>query len=98
MRAPARVRLVRTAGVRRLRGDLDGAREALSEAWDLLAVGTCDRALAQREDARRARAAGDEPAAAEGFAAAIATFRAAGETWLAGDAAREAGDSPPFST
>jgi hypothetical protein len=78
------------AGAYRLHGDLDGAAAALNEAWDLLLVDTCDRGMAEREAARCYRQAGNEPSARNGYAAAVASFQAAGERFLAEATEREA--------
>jgi hypothetical protein len=79
------------AGARRLAGDLDGAAAILDGALGSLAEATCDRGLAEREDARVRRARGLEAAAQEAFGTAARTLDAAGERWLADETRREAG-------
>ena len=86
----AHERVIR-AGARRLAGDLDGAAASLDALGGSLTEATCDRGLAEREDARLQRAREREAAAQDAFDAAVRTFDAAGERWLAAATRREAG-------
>jgi uncharacterized protein DUF4240 len=79
------------AGALRLAGDLDGAAAILDGVRDTLEDGTCDRGLAEREDARVLRARGLDAAAREAYETAVRTLDAAGERWLADETRREGG-------
>jgi hypothetical protein len=78
------------AGAHRLAGDLDAAEVALAATWPLLQPDTCDQGMTEREAARLHRAAGRPGDAADFYARAVATFRSAGERFLAAETEREA--------
>ena len=78
------------AGAHRLLGDLDRAGLLLTAVWERLEPGTADLGAAQREAARCHLAAGDVDAARIRFEQAVATYRAAGQRWLAESTGQEA--------
>lgn len=81
---------IMVAGAHRLAGDLEAAEVELRTAWPHLQPDTCDLGLAEREAARLRRAGGHAGEIADLYARAAATFRAAGEQFLAADTEREA--------